>query len=95
MGFLDNVKGQFLDVIEFEDVSNKLIVYKYQRASGNNELKQGSKVVVREGQVVAFLKGGQLADIIYPGTTSLENRKFPCFINFKGISAPVYISGYF
>ena len=46
MGFLDNVKGQFLDVIEFEDVSNKLIVYKYQRASGNNELKQDRKSVV-------------------------------------------------
>ena len=45
MGLLDFVKDQFLDVIEFEDISNKLIVFKFQRESGNNELKQGSKVI--------------------------------------------------
>ncbi len=99
MGFLDNVKGQFLDVIEFEDVSNKLIVYKYQRASGNNELKQGSKVVVREGQVVAFLKGGQLADIIYPGTTSLKTENFPVLSTLKAFpylfTSPVISDVYF
>ena len=50
MGLLDAVKDQFLDVIEYVDKSNKLIVSKYQRESGNNELKQGSKVIVRESQ---------------------------------------------
>lgn len=58
MGFLEVVKDQFLDVIEYEDKSKKLIVSKYQRESGNNELKQGSKVIVREGQAAVFLKGG-------------------------------------
>ena len=46
MGLLDFVKDQFLDVIEFEDISNKLIVFKFQRESGNNELKQGSKLIL-------------------------------------------------
>ena len=41
MGLFDAVKDQFLDVIEYEDLSNKLIVVKYQRESGNNELKRG------------------------------------------------------
>ena len=63
MGLLDAVKDQFLDVIEYEDKSNKLIVSKYQRESGNNELKQGYKVIVRESQSAVFLKGGKLADI--------------------------------
>lgn len=31
MGLFDVLKDQFLDVIEFEDVSNKLIVYKFQK----------------------------------------------------------------
>lgn len=57
MGLLDVVKDQFLDVIEYVDESNKLIVAKYQRESENNELKQGSKVIVREGQNAVFLKG--------------------------------------
>lgn len=39
MGLLDVVKDQFLDVIEFEDKSNKLIVTKFRRESGNDELK--------------------------------------------------------
>lgn len=54
MGLLDAVKDQFLDVIEYVDQSNKLIVSKYQRESGNNELKQGSKVIVRESQNAVF-----------------------------------------
>ena len=67
MGIWDMVKDQFLDVIEYEDKSNKLIVAKFQRESGDNELKQGSKVIVRESQCAVFLKGGQLADILFPG----------------------------
>jgi len=64
MRLFDIVKDQFLDVIEYVDESNKLVVIKFQRKSGNNELKQGSKVIVREGQIAVFLKGGQLADIL-------------------------------
>lgn len=46
MGLWDIAKEQFLDVIEFEDKSNKLIVTKYRRENGDDELKQGSKVIV-------------------------------------------------
>lgn len=45
--------------------------------SGNNELKQGSKVIVRESQSAVFLKGGQLADVLGPGTYSLKTENFP------------------
>ena len=99
MGLFDAVKDQFLDVIEFKDVNNKLIVYKFQRPTGNNELKQGSKVIVREGQVAAFLKGGQLADIIYPGTTSLTTDNFPILTTLKAFPylfiSPVISDVYF
>lgn len=83
MGFMDIVKDQFLDVIEFEDKSNKLIVYKYTRESGNNELKQGSKVIVRESQCAVFLRGGQLADILPSGTYSLNTGNFPVLSKLK------------
>lgn len=83
MGLLDAVKDQFLDVIEYEDKSNKLIVAKYHREGGNNELKQGSKVIVREGQCAAFLKGGKLADIMLPGTYSLNTNNFPILSSLK------------
>ena len=83
MGLLDGVKDQFLDVIEYEDISNKLIVYKYRREGGNNELKQGSKVIVREGQNAVFLKSGQLADVLTPGTYSLKTENFPVLSTLK------------
>ena len=99
MGLLDVVKDQFLDVIEYEDVSNKLIVYKYQRESGNNELKQGSKVIVRESQSAVFLKGGQLADILSPGTYSLNTENMPVLSTLKAFPylfvSPVIADLYF
>lgn len=99
MGLLDFVKDQFLDVIEFEDISNKLIVFKFQRESGNNELKQGSKVIVREGQCAAFLKGGQLADILSPGTHTLTTDNLPVLSSLKAFpflfASPVIADLYF
>ena len=77
MDFWDIVKDQFLDVIEYEDKSNRLIVMKFRRESGNDELKQGSKVIVRESQCAVFLKCGQLADILPPGTYELNTDNFP------------------
>ncbi|MFI3215082.1 MAG: SPFH domain-containing protein [Eubacteriales bacterium] len=83
MGFLDAVKDQFLDVIEYEDTSNKLIVSKFRRESGNNELKQGSKVIVRESQNAIFLKGGQIADVLSPGTYPLNTENMPVLSSLK------------
>ena len=76
MGLLDAVKDQFLDVIEYVDRSNKLIVFKYQRESGNNELKQGSKVIVRESQSAVFLKGGKIADVYFVSTRQFIDNKW-------------------
>ncbi|MDE6636008.1 MAG: SPFH domain-containing protein [Lachnospiraceae bacterium] len=99
MAFLDIVKDQFLDVIEYEDKSNKLIVAKFQRESGNNELKQGSKVIVRESQCAVFLKGGTLADVLPPGTYTLNTDNFPVLTTLKAFPylfiSPVIADLYF
>lgn len=99
MGLLDAIKGQFLDVIEYEDKSNKLVISKYQRESGNNELKQGSKVIVRESQKAVFLKGGKLADILPPGTYSLRTENFPVLTSLQAFPflfvSPVIADVYF
>lgn len=99
MGLRHVVKDQFLDVIEFEDISNKLIVYKFRRESGNNELKQGSKVIVRESQCAVFLKGGRLADILPPGTYSLKTENMPVLSTLQAFpysfASPVIADLYF
>lgn len=99
MGFFDLIKEQFLDVIEYEDKSNKLIVAKFNRESGNNELKRGSKVIVRESQCAIFLKGGQLADILRPGTYSLNTDNMPVLSTLEAFpylfTSPVISDLYF
>lgn len=99
MGLWDVVKDQFLDVIEYEDESNKLIVTKFRRESGNDELKQESKVIVRESQCAVFLRGGQLADILTPGTYSLNTENFPVLTKLQAFPylfvSPVIAELYF
>lgn len=99
MGLLNAVRSQFADVIEFVDESNKLVVFKYGRKSGDNELKQGTKVIVRESQCAVFLKGGRLADVMYPGTYSLTTENFPVLSSLKAFPAlfvsPVISDVYF
>ena len=99
MGLWDIAKEQFLDVIEFEDKSNKLIVTKYRRENGDDELKQGSKVIVRESQCAVFLKGGKLADVLLPGTYTLDTENFPILTKLKAFPylfvSPVIADLYF
>ena len=99
MGLWDIAKEQFLDVIEFEDKSNKLIVTKYRRENGDDELKQGSKVIVRESQCAVFLKGGKLADVLLPGTYTLDTENFPILTKLKAfpylLVSPVIADLYF
>lgn len=99
MGLLDMIKDQFLDVIEYVDKSNKIIVTKFRRPGGDNELKQGTKVIVREGQAAVFMKGGQLADILSPGTYSLDTDNLPVLSTLNAFSyffmSPVVADLYF
>lgn len=94
----DLVRGQFLDVVEMEDADN-LIVAKFRRKVGNDEIKQGSKVIVREGQCGVFIKGGKLADIFGPGTYELITDNFPVLSSLDAFpflfSSPVIADLYF
>lgn len=99
MGIWEIIRDQFLDVIEFEDKSNKLIVAKFRRDSGNNELKQGSKVIVRESQCAVFMKEGWLADILFPGTYTLDTDNMPVLSTLEAFpfwfKSPVIAELYF
>ncbi|WP_346886926.1 SPFH domain-containing protein [Clostridium sp. UBA1056] len=97
MGIMDFVKGQFIDVIEYVDESNKIIVNKYNRP--NNEIKQGARAIVRESQAAIFLKGGELADILYSGTYSLNTDNLPILSALTafgyGFNSPIKADLYF
>ncbi|MBP3478855.1 MAG: SPFH domain-containing protein [Oscillospiraceae bacterium] len=75
MGFGDFIKGQFIDVIEHVDESNKLLVYKFTRYG--DEIKQGARLIVRNGQCAVFVCKGQIADIFLPGNYKLSTGNLP------------------
>lgn len=97
MGLGEFIRGQFVDVIEHIDTDNKLLVYKYVRPG--NEVKQGASLIVRNGQVAAFVHMGRIADIFGPGTYTLNTGNLPilsslkAFVNF--FNSPIKSDLYF
>lgn len=85
MGILDSVRDQFLDVIEYTDHSSRLIVYKFQKESRDDALKQGSRIIVREGQYAVFLREGQIADVLPPGSYYLTADNLPVLSGMHAI----------
>lgn len=76
MGFGDFIKDQFIDVIEFVDESqNKLLVSKFVRKG--DEIKQGARLIVRNGQAAVFVHRGQIADVFQPGNYKLATGNLP------------------
>ena len=94
MGFFGK---QLIDVIEWLDPTSDTMVYRYPR--GDNEIKNGAKLVVRESQAAAFVAGGKLADVFNPGTYTLTTPNLPILsdlLGFKyGFQSPFKAEVYF
>lgn len=82
MGFMDKIRGEFIDIIEWLDDSRDTIVWRFPRH--DNEIKMGAKLVVRESQAAVFVNEGQIADVFAPGTHTLETRNLPILSTLKG-----------
>jgi membrane protease subunit (stomatin/prohibitin family) len=97
MGLWDKLKGELIDIIEWLDDSSDTIVSRFERY--DNEIKYGAKLVVREGQLAAFINEGQLADVFKPGTYTLETQNMPILATLKGwkygFSSPFKAEVYF
>jgi membrane protease subunit (stomatin/prohibitin family) len=82
MALWDKLMGEFVDIVEWLDDSNDTLAYRFERYQ--NEIKYGAKLVVREGQVAAFVNEGQLADVFKPGTYDLTTQNLPILATLKG-----------
>ncbi len=70
------IRQQFLDIIEYIDETDLILVRKYNERE-DNEIKQGAKAIIREGQCGVFVKGGKIADILQPGTYRIDSGNLP------------------
>lgn len=86
MGLFDEIKKklshEFIDIIEWLDNTNDTIVHRFERYQ--NEIKNGAKLIVREGQIAVFINEGQLADVFKPGTYTLNTQNLPILTTLKG-----------
>ncbi len=82
MGFWDKLRGELIDVVEMPDLPAETLVYRFERY--NNEIKNGAKLVVREGQEAVFVDEGRLADTFGPGTYTLETANLPVLSTIRG-----------
>src|ERR1700734_3804455 len=58
------------------------MVYRFYRP--DNEIKNGAKLLVREGQAAALVNEGQLADCFFPGTYTLVTQNLPILSTLAG-----------
>src|SRR5689334_14459715 len=60
MGLLDAIRHQFIEVIEWTEPSDDILVYRFPVAE--NEIKNGAQLTVRESQAAVFIEQGKPAD---------------------------------
>ncbi len=86
MGIFDTIKeklsNEFIDIVEWLDYTDDTIAHRFERYQ--NEIKNGAKLIVREGQTAVFVNEGQLADVFEPGTYDLTTQNLPILSTLKG-----------
>ncbi len=86
MGLFDKIKeklsNEFIDIVEWLDYTDDTICHRFERYQ--NEIKNGAKLIVREGQTAVFVNEGQLADVFTPGTYTLDTKNLPILATLKG-----------
>lgn len=91
------VKGQFIDVIEWQDESADTIVHKY--ATNGKEIMMGAQLTVRESQMAIFVNEGELADVYGPGRYELSTANMPVMTKLQswrfGFNSPFKADVYF
>ncbi len=78
----EKLSNEFIDIVEWLDYTDDTIAYRFERYQ--NEIKNGAKLIVREGQTAVFVNEGQLADVFTPGTYDLTTQNLPILTTLKG-----------
>lgn len=80
--FIRKLKGELIDIVEWLEDSRSTLVYRFVRHQ--NEIKNGARLVVREGQAAVFVNEGQTADVFTPGTYTLDTANLPILSTLRG-----------
>ena len=82
MGFMDKLRAELIDIVEWVDDSRHTLVWRFPR--WQNEIKNGARLIVRPGQSAIFVREGRVADVFGPGHHRLETRNLPILSTLAG-----------
>lgn len=82
MSLMDFIKGELLEIIEWQDDSRDTIAWRYP--DDDKAIKNGAQLIVRESQVAQFLYLGQFGDTFGPGKHTLATENIPVLTRLKG-----------
>ena len=82
MGLMDYIRGQLLEIIEWQDDTRDTIAWRYP--DEDREIKRGAQLIVRESQTCQFIYLGQFGDQFAPGKHSLVTDNIPILSRLKG-----------
>ena len=82
MDFLNIIKKQLIEVIEWTDDSRDTLSYRWP--DEDKEIKNGAQLIVRESQMVQFVAAGQYADLFGPGKHTLKTENIPILSTILG-----------
>ncbi len=82
MDILGFIKGELLEIIEFNDDSRDTLVWRFP--DEDKTIKNGAQLIVRESQLAQFVYLGQFGDCFGPGKHTLTTDNIPVLTKLKG-----------
>ncbi len=82
MGFMEKLRAELVDIIEWVDDSRHTLVWRFPRYQ--NQIKYGAQLIVRPGQSAVFVHQGQIADVYGPGQHTLRTKNMPLLSTLAG-----------
>ncbi len=82
MGLLDLIRGELIEIIEWNDDSRDTLSYRWP--DEDKAIKRNAQLIVRESQTVQFLYLGQFGDTFGPGKHTLTTDNIPVLTKLEG-----------
>ncbi len=82
MGLMSFIRSQFIEIVEWIDDTNYTLVHRFP--DQDHEIKNGAKLVCRQGQAAILVSEGQMADVFGPGTHTLSTQNVPVLSTLRG-----------
>lgn len=81
MSLGDFIKKQFIDILQWTDQSDGVLMWRYPMA--DQEIQFGGSLTVREAQAAVFVNEGTVADVFAPGKHTLTTQTLPVLTYLK------------